>query len=169
MDSSTDNVVFYYPKKFDKSKQYKKYVTIQWRRVWPKGRKGQERILGNALELAEKLASQLPDDILVRLIDTASLPIEEQISIMKKTDYFIGIHGAGLVLSIFLPTESILDEILSNMPGLSSMSRLSGHKTYTNYISHSVKKIDDNENFFFDSNDFAKTIIQNMKLNGFLK
>jgi len=169
MDSSIDNITFYYPKKFDKSKQYKKYVTIQWRRVWPKGRKGQERILGNAPELAEKLASQLPDDILVRLIDTASLPIEEQISIMKKTDYFIGIHGAGLVLSIFLPTESILDEILSNMYGLSSMSRLSGHKTYTDYISHNIKEIDDNENFFFDANDFAKTIIQNMKLNGLLK
>jgi hypothetical protein len=169
IDSSTDNKTFYYPKKFDKSKQYKKYVTIQWRRVWPKGRKGQERILGNAPELAEKLASELPDDILVRLIDTASLPFEEQISIMRKTDYFIGIHGAGLVLSIFLPKESILDELLSNMPGLSSMSRLSGHKTYTEFISHNRKIIDDNENFFFDANDFVRTIKENMKLNNLLK
>ena len=169
IDSSTDNETFYYPKKFDKSKQYKKYVTIQWRRVWPKGRKDQERILGNAPELAEKLASQLPDDILVRLIDTASLPIEEQISIMRKTDYFIGIHGAGLVLSIFLPKESILDEILSNMQGLSSMSRLSGHKTYTDYIKHNKKIIDDNENFFFDANDFVRTIKENMKLNDLIK
>ena len=169
IDSSTDNETFYYPKKFDKSKQYKKYVTIQWRRVWPKGRKDQERILGNAPELAEKLASQLPDDILVRLIDTASLPIEEQISIMRKTDYFIGIHGAGLVLSIFLPKESILDEILSNMQGLSSMSRLSGHKTYTDYIKHNIKIIDDNENFFFDANDFVRTIKENMKLNDLIK
>jgi len=87
IDSSTDNKTFYYPKKFDKSKQYKKYVTIQWRRVWPQGRKGQDRIMGNAPELAERLASELPDDILVRLVDTASLPIEEQISIMRKTDY----------------------------------------------------------------------------------
>lgn len=168
IDSSTDNKTFYYPKKFDKSKQYKKYVTIQWRRVWPQGRKGQDRIMGNAPELAERLASELPDDILVRLVDTASLPIEEQISIMRKTDYFIGIHGAGLVLSIFLPKESILDEILSNMPGLSSMSRLSGHKTYTDYISHNIKVIEDNNNFFFDANDFVRTIKENMKLNGLL-
>ena len=169
IDSQTDNETFYYPKKFDESKQYKKYITMQWRRVWPKGRKGQDRILGNAPELAEKLASQLPDDILVRLIDTASLPIEKQISIMKKTDYFIGIHGAGLVLSIFLPKESILDEILSNMSGLSSLSRLSGHKTYTDYISYNKKIIDDNKNYFFEVDDFVRTIKENMKINDLLK
>ena len=54
------------------------------------------------------------------------------------------------------------------MPGLSSMSRLSGHKTYTDYISHNIKVIEDNNNFFFDANDFVRTIKENMKLNDLL-
>ena len=44
-------------------------------------------------------------------MDTASLSYKEQISIMRKTDYYIGVHGAGLFLSVFMPTTSILHEI----------------------------------------------------------
>ena len=57
--------------------------------------------------------------------------MNKQISIMKKTDYLIGIHGAGLSLSIFMPNNSILHEILpaKNMKVLALMSILSGHKT----------------------------------------
>ena len=91
---------------------FTKNITIQWRKVWPKGRNNQKRILGNGPELAIKLESFLPDNYLLRLVDTASLTIIEQISIMKKTDYFIGVHGAGLSLSIFMPKQSIFQEIL---------------------------------------------------------
>ena len=54
----------------------------------------------------------IPSNFLIRLVDTSSLSIIEQISLMKNTDYFIGIHGAGLALSIFMPNNSILHEIL---------------------------------------------------------
>ena len=53
----------------------------------------------------------MPKNILVRLIDTGKMPMREQISIMRDTDYLIGIHGAGLSLSIFLPKKSILHNI----------------------------------------------------------
>ena len=45
----------------------------------------------------EKLDSVLfKEKFLIRLVDTASLSIEEQISLMQKTNYFLGIHGAGM-------------------------------------------------------------------------
>ena len=165
-----DDEIFYYPKKYNKEKNYRKYVTFQWRRVWPKGRTGQQRVIGNGPELVEKLSEKLPDDILLRLVNTASLPIEEQIAIMKKTDYLIGEHGAGLFLSIFLPIKSIVHEIshIGNMRALVRMSRLSGHLTYSNIITAQVYMIEGNENLFFDPSNFTNCIIDSMKKSGFL-
>ena len=112
----SDNKIFYYPKNvvqnFKLNNNFTKTITIQWRKVWPENRKFQIRILGNGPELADKLSSILSKNYLIRLVDTASLSIIDQISIMRKTDYLIGIHGAGLSLSIFMPTHSILHEIL---------------------------------------------------------
>ena len=72
------------------------------------------------------LASILPNNILLRLVDTARLPIYEQIAILRKTDYYVGIHGAGLTLSIFAPKNCIYHEVLpsSNMNGLLIMPRM---------------------------------------------
>ena len=111
----SDNITYYYPiktiKNYHKGIKFKKMVTIQWRKVWPKGRKGQSRILANATKLADKLAEVLPDHILIRLIDTATLSYKDQISVIRETNYLIGIHGAGLSLSIFLPKNAILHPI----------------------------------------------------------
>jgi hypothetical protein len=113
----SDNITYYYPKSvienYKSSIFFYKTVTIQWRKVLPKGRIGQYRILANGQELADKLASILLKNILIRLVDTAGLSITEQISIMRKTDYLVGIHGAGLFLSVFMPNKSILHEITS--------------------------------------------------------
>ena len=68
---------------------YKKCVTIQWRKVTPKEKTGQLRILGNGPELAGNLAGKLPKNVLVRLVDTNRLNIKQQIAIMKKTNYFV--------------------------------------------------------------------------------
>ena len=89
----TDNNIYYYPQSvinYSKSNIcFNKSITIQWRKVWPKGREYQLRILGNGPELADKLSSILPNNYLVRLVDTASLSFSEQISIMRKTNYRI--------------------------------------------------------------------------------
>ena len=167
----SDNQIFYYPKSIINSHKsninFTKIVTFQWRRVWPKGRKGQNRILGNGPELADKLALKLPKNILLRLIDTAALPISQQISILRETDYYVGIHGAGLALSIFSPNHCILHEVLDdiNMNGLALMGALSGHKTYTDIIDSNKKYIEENENIFFDPNAFVDKVIEHMKEN----
>ena len=112
----SDKTIFYYPKSvienFKLNKTFNKIITIQWRKVWPIGRKFQKRILGNGPELADQLSFILPKNYLIRLVDTSSLSISEQISIMRQTDYLIGVHGAGLSLSIFMPSNAILYEIL---------------------------------------------------------
>ena len=167
----SDNQIFYYPKSIIDSHKsninFTKIVTFQWRRVWPKGRKGQKRILGNGPELADKLALKLPKNILLRLIDTAALPISQQISILRETDYYVGIHGAGLTLSIFAPNHCILHEVLPdiNMIGLVLMGALSGHKTYSDIIASNIKDIDGNENVFFDPDAFVDKVIEHMKEN----
>jgi hypothetical protein len=169
-NNKNNSEIFYYPEtiinEITKNKNsFNKILTFQWRRVWPKGRKGQYRILGNGPELADKLSSLLPKNILLRLIDTARLPINQQISIMRNTDYFVGIHGAGLSLSIFAPQNCIYHEVLHvpNMNGLELFAALSGHKVYKDIIAANVKYIDGNENIFFNVDEFAKVVISHLK------
>ena len=54
---SYDEEVFYYPKKVKdpNSPEYTSFITIQWRKAWPRGRKGQGRLLGNGPEIVERL------------------------------------------------------------------------------------------------------------------
>ena len=169
----SDNEIFYYPKSIIESHKsgtkFTKIVTFQWRRVWPRGRKHQQRLLGNGPELAEKLSSKLPKNILLRLIDTAALPISQQISILRETDYYVGIHGAGLCLSIFSPNHCIFHEVLPefNMHGLSLMAALSGHKTYSDIIQSEIQIVEDNEMVYFNVNDFVNSVIDHMKESNF--
>lgn len=165
----SDGDIFYYPESVIHNSKlnhsFIKTITIQWRKVWPRGRINQQRILGNGPELADKLSSIVPKNYLIRLVDTASLPIIEQISIMKKTDYLIGVHGAGLSLSIFMPYQSVLYEILpkKNIKVLSLMSALSGHRVYSDVIKSELKIIDNNQVYFFDSNQFIQKVIKYIK------
>ena len=170
----SDNKTFYYPKSIidnhELKMKFNKTVTIQWRKVWPKGRIKQHRLLGNAEELADKLSSILPKNILIRVVDTASLPMKEQIAIMRKTDYLVGIHGAGLFLSIFMPNKSIFHEITPNIEVkfLAIMSALSGHKTYSDLINCETRKIENNEYMFFNVNNFCNKVLDHMKNNNFI-
>jgi hypothetical protein len=168
-----DKDIFYYPLTIINpiSKYYTKFVTIQWRKVYPRGRTGQQRIIGNGPELAEALAEKLPKNILIRLVDTASLPFKEQIAIMQKTDFLIAEHGSGLFLSIFLPTTAIVQEILhkDNINVLQLMSSLSGHTTYSDIIKADSKVIENNEVLFFDVKQFVRTVLNHMKKNNFNK
>ena len=164
-----DNETFYYPKSVvdPNSPIYKKFLTFQWRKAWPKGRKGQGRLLGNGPEIIEKLSNILPKHILIRLVDTASLKIIDQISLMRKTDYFIGVHGAGLMLSIFMPTTSILHEIYNKKrtDNLYYMSTLSGHKTFVDRFFSKGKFIDGSEYVFFDPNLISKKVLKYINQN----
>ena len=166
-----DNQTFYYSKtvKDPSSSIYKKFLTFQWRRQYPKGRKGQVRILGNGPEIVEKLVEKLPKNILVRLVDTAKLSMVKQISIIKKTDYFLGIHGAGLFLSAFMPTTSILHEISTPKKTINLLlvSNLSGHKTFSDILNATIKTINDCEYQFYDPEQVTSSVLKHMDENNF--
>lgn len=173
-DNNYDENIFYYPKSLNKHYllKYKRYLTIQWRKPWPKERKGQNRILGNGEEIVEKLDYILNKyNVLVRLVDTASLPIEKQISIIQKTDYFMGIHGAGLFLSIYLPKGAIVHEIKSklrkdpNRPQIIGI--LSGHKFYSDFVKIEIKNEDFQEKYYINVKDLTKKLLRHMKDNNF--
>ena len=168
-----DNETFYYPKSVvdPNSPKYTKFVTFQWRKAWPRGRKGQERLIGNGPEMIEKLAEVLPKNILIRLVDTASLTIKEQISIMRKTDYYIGVHGAGLFLSVFMPTTSILHEISlrKKTNNLLLMSSLSGHRIFCDIWDARVQDIDGSKYVYFNPNIIANSVLRHMNSTNFFK
>ena len=119
--------------------------------------------------MIEKLAEVLPKNILIRLVDTASLSYKEQISIMRKTDYYIGVHGAGLFLSVFMPTTSILHEISlkKKTNNLLLMSNLSGHKTFSDIWNAKVQNLDGSQYVYFDPNEVAKSVLNHMNSSNF--
>ena len=168
-----NNETFYYPKSVinPNSEKYTKFVTFQWRKAWPKGRKGQSRLIGNGVEIIETLSKILPENFLVRLVDTGSLSMTEQISLMRKTDYFIGVHGAGLFLSVFMPTTSVLHEISlpKKTDDLILMSNLSGHRTFVSIWEAKTEKIDGCEYIYFDPEAIGKSVLDNMKKVNFFK
>ena len=170
----SDNEVFYYPKSVienhKSNNKFEKYVTIQWRKAWPKVRKKQARILAKGPEIADKLASILPKNFLIRLIDTGGMSMIDQMSLMKNTDYLVGIHGAGLALVIFMPYGSIMHEVgyEKHLIDFQIMSPLSGHKTYYDNIQAEVKEIDGNENVFFNVDEFGEKVLKRMKESNFI-
>ena len=111
----------------------------------------------------------LPKNYLIRLINTASLTIIEQISLMRKTDLLIGVHGAGITLAIFMPSKSILYEFLpkENNKDPIFISSLSGHKTYSIILKSKHKIINKNEVLFFNSNEFVESVLRLIKENNF--
>ena len=167
------NESFYYPKSVTNpnSEKFTKFVTFQWRKAWPKGRKGQNRLIGNGEEIVENLSKVLPEKVLVRLVDTANLTMIEQISLMKKTDYLIGVHGAGLFLSVFMPLESVLHEISppKKTNNLLLMSSLSGHRFFTDIFRNAtVEEIDGSGYVFFNGRLVAYKVLKHMNETDFL-
>ena len=84
---------------------------------------------------------------------------------MRKTDYLIGVHGAGLSLSIFMPIHTVLHEILPKKKTrvLVLMSALSGHKIYSDIIKSKFKLINNNDVYFFDKLEFAEIVLNHIK------
>jgi hypothetical protein len=168
-----DKEIYYYPKNMTNpnSSNYTTFLTVLWRRVWPKGRIGQERLMGNGEEWIEKLYEVLPKSTLIRLVDTSRLTIIEQISLMKKTDYLLGIHGAGLFLSVFLPQTSIVNEINTNYKSknLEIVSKLSGHKTYIDNLIYKEDSIEGNYYVYFNPNVISERVYKRMNEMFYLK
>ena len=169
-----DNEFLYYPesvlKSHESGNKFDKIVTIQWRRVWPKKRRGQGRIMNNGPQMADKLASLLPKNILVRLINNAKLKMEDQISLVRNTDYFVGMHGCGLSLMMFMPHNSIYHEVQQRQirSQLCVMSALSGHRTFVDVLKNNITTVEGNEVITFDEDEFARKVLEHMKESNFI-
>ena len=103
-------------------------------------------------------------NILVRLVDTAKLTIVGQIFIIKKTNYYLGIHGSGLFLSLFMPTTSILHEISTPKK---TIFILSEHKNYSDILRATTKSIDICEYQSYDLYQVTSSILRDMDENNF--
>ena len=126
--------------------------------------------MNNGFQLADKLASLLPKNILLRLINNAKFTIEGQLSLITSTDYLIGLYGAVLSWVMFLPENSIYQEIQNRKvkSQLCVVSSLSGHKTYVDEIKNSANDVEGNEMINFDEEEVAKKVLEHMKENNFI-
>ena len=165
-----NGTIIVYPKsvKNVNDPKYTKFVTIEWRKPFPPDRKNQQRLMGNGQELLNKLQAKMKKNILVRLVDTAYLSIIDQISLMLKTNYLIGIHGAGFTLGPYLSDEAIIHEIsigqFNEMP--LSICALSGHRTFKDSIGGYIKE-EDGEYMYLNADEFVSTVVSTMKRNNF--
>jgi hypothetical protein len=66
------------------------------------------RILVNETEWIESMASRLGEGYNVTSVDFGTLSSRESISLVANSDILVGVHGAGLVWSIFLPTTTAI-------------------------------------------------------------
>ena len=170
----SDNITFYYPKitieRYKSNNTFKKVITFLWRKIWPSTRIYQYRLVGNGPELVEKLASVLPKDYLIRLVDTSRLSISEQISIIRSSDYIVGIHGAGFTLSIYAKNDCIIHEIWNKYYNylLMRMASLSGHRAYYDTISAKVYNKELLEYIYLNEDELAKCLLKRMKENNFI-
>ena len=76
-----------------------------------------------------------------------------QISLIRKTDYFIGIHGAGLTLIMFDKENAIMKFSILD-------------KTYSDKVKSRFESTD-NEYFTFDPEDFVSVVSKRLKESNF--
>ncbi|PYI28959.1 hypothetical protein BP00DRAFT_438081 [Aspergillus indologenus CBS 114.80] len=77
------------------------------------------RRLLHAEEYLAALSASFPREILtVQSIDFATLPLAEQLAIVRTTDLLVGVHGAGLTHGMFLPAAGGAGIVEILPPGL---------------------------------------------------
>ncbi|TKA66476.1 hypothetical protein B0A49_10098 [Cryomyces minteri] len=101
-------------------------------------RKGR-RHLHNTTHYMDLLRAAHPG-VQVTVVDFAAFSLEEQLRIVSKTDILVGVHGAGLTHSMFLPDHSTLVEIFP--PTLKyevyrNVAKLRGHNYFSDHATKS--------------------------------
>lgn len=67
------------------------------------------RVIANIDDLVKDLKHDPSID--VQVVDFATIPLREQIRIIRNTNILVGIHGAGLFHMMFLPKEAVVVEL----------------------------------------------------------
>jgi protein O-GlcNAc transferase len=82
--------------------------------------------------------------VTVQMIDFASIPFQEQLRIVQGSDILVGVHGAGLTHGIFLPSGSVMVEILPpglNHKGFRNLASLLGHFYFSGHATKPAKTL----------------------------
>ena len=89
-------------------------ILFIWRRNYvahPRNPQGRvQRKIKNEDELEESLKLEFPS-LIIRGLQLDTYSMREQLKIVTGTDILIGMHGAGLVHSLFLPSHGALVEL----------------------------------------------------------
>ncbi|GAB0137946.1 hypothetical protein EsDP_00006196 [Epichloe bromicola] len=91
--------------------------------------RGGFRKLINETELIESVNKAVPH-IRLEIVDFANLSIAEQFKMIRETDLLVGVHGAGLTHTMFLPPGSAVVEILPSgfaHRGFRNLAQMLGH------------------------------------------
>jgi hypothetical protein len=75
-------------------------------------------------------------NINITAVDLAAYAFADQLEIIRNTDILVGIHGAGLVHSLFLPPRSAVVEIFPadvSYPVYRNLAKLRGHQYFSDH------------------------------------
>ncbi|EFY84844.1 DUF563 domain protein [Metarhizium acridum CQMa 102] len=95
-------------------------------------RRTNTRKLINETELIESVQKAIPH-LDLEIVDFAGFSFAEQLKIVRETDLLIGVHGAGLTHTMFLPPGSAVVEILPGdfaHMGFRNLAQILGHRYY---------------------------------------
>jgi protein O-GlcNAc transferase len=93
------------------------------------------RKLENQALLLDDLKTTYPD-ITINIVDFAALSFREQVETVATTDILVGVHGAGLTHSMWLPPHSAVVEILPEKvghKGFRNLAKLRGHQYFSTH------------------------------------
>ncbi|KAE8152929.1 DUF563 domain-containing protein [Aspergillus avenaceus] len=124
------------------------------------------RQLADSEEYFRTIQATIPH-ITIQSMDFATIPLKQQVEIIRKTDVLVGVHGAGLTHGIFLSQGSAMVEILPaglNHKGFRNLASLLGHSYFSTHASQTSNNDWHNEEVFLEKERFID--ILNMAIKG---
>jgi protein O-GlcNAc transferase len=128
-------------------------------------RKGSHRLLNQESLFSTLRNTYSSENFTLNIVDFASIPLREQISIVRDTDVLVGVHGAGLTHGMFLPPRSAVVEILPSElahKGFRNLAKLRGHSYFREHAEkdgteeEGKKKDCQNENVVLEESRFME-------------
>ena len=123
-------------------------------------RRGKRQLLGKESYIQE--LQRTHPEIEIKMVDFAALSIVEQLKVARGTDILVGVHGAGLTHSLFLPRGSAVVEIIPaefEHKGFRNMAQLLGHRYFSSHaVSNGTKTDWQYDNVPYDMGRFMELV-----------